>query len=189
MSKAVTIHFHAKGNPGNAVCGKKSKTLRLNKAWKRVTCKLCLRARPQKKPPIPKTKYTDKFLSVITTLAAGGHIPSYIAKALGVSESTFRAWCKVKPQVQEAFTQGRASADTKIERALFERALGYEHTETKVFSYKGQIVKENVVKHYPPSEAAMSFWLTNREPTKWKTRIEQVNKNMEVDGVDIEIIE
>jgi hypothetical protein len=65
-----------------------------------------------------------------------------------------------------------AEFDDKIEHSLAELAVGYEHPEEKVFCAQGRIIAYNTVKHYPPSEGAIKYWLGNRRPGKWSNQQE-----------------
>ena len=48
---------------------------------------------------------------------------------------------------------------------MYERACGYSHEAVKILA-NGRKVR--YTEHYPPSEAAGKFWLTNRQPKRWK---------------------
>ena len=42
----------------------------------------------------------------------------------------------------------------------------------EAFRLDGQIVKTDVIKEYPPDPTSMIFWLKNRQPEKWRDRVE-----------------
>ena len=68
-------------------------------------------------------------------------------------------------------------ADARVVQKLFERAMGYEHPETKFFTVnKGDFVQEietrETTKIYPPDVTAAIFWLKNRQPSRWRDKQE-----------------
>ena len=83
---------------------------------------------------------------------------------------------------------GKEVADRRVERALFERATGYNHPELKVFCHNGEIVTHEVNKHYPPDVTAAIHWLKVRKPSEWREVNELVVRNylhIENDGMTV----
>ena len=85
-----------------------------------------------------------------------------IADLFGIGGAMLSRWLDMYPVFKMAYDAGAKEADAQVTKSLFQRAIGYSHKETKVFLYKGEIVKENITKHYPPETAAAIFWLKNR---------------------------
>jgi len=90
-----------------------------------------------------------------------------IAKVMGVNEHTISYWKRTKPEFLEALNKGKLSKDEQVERSLFERAVGYSHSDVHISNYQGEITTTEIIKHYPPSEVACIFWLKNRQRQKW----------------------
>lgn len=67
----------------------------------------------------------------------------------------------------------RAKADDQVEKALFDRALGYTEPVTKAFVDKdgGEHQIEQDM-HVPPDVKAINMWLMNRRPADWRNRVE-----------------
>ena len=113
------------------------------------------------------------------SLALRGATDQDVADAFGVSRRTILRWQEDHPSFYEAYQRGKSIADAKIEKALFERALGYEVTETesvvdidpKTGESKPVRVKTNKRK-YPPDTMAMMYWLNNRSKGRWSQRQE-----------------
>jgi hypothetical protein len=65
---------------------------------------------------------------------------------------------------------GKAEADKRVERSLYERANGYTYDAVKIFMPAG--VKKPVYapyrEHVPPDVTAGIFWLKNRDPAHWR---------------------
>ena len=64
---------------------------------------------------------------------------------------------------------GKAEADDRVERSLYNRAVGYTFVSVKVFCSKdGVITKVPIKEHVPPDVTAQIFWLKNRKPADWR---------------------
>jgi hypothetical protein len=59
---------------------------------------------------------------------------------------------------------GKAEADNRVERSLYERANGYSYDAFKIFRTKdGDIIRAPYREHVPPDITACIFWLKNRD--------------------------
>ena len=97
-----------------------------------------------------------------------------IAKAFGIDIETLYQWKRTIPEFSEALDLGTEKADATVAKSLYHRAIGYSHEETKVFCDKGNIVREDVIRHYPPEVPAAKMWLTNRRPKQWADNVNHV---------------
>lgn len=95
----------------------------------------------------------------------------------GVSETTICNWQNAHPEFKAALTEGRAVADARVVRSLFERACGYSHPAKKIFCHQGEITEAEYTEHYPPDTTAAIFWLKNRRPEEWRDRHELTGKD------------
>lgn len=93
-----------------------------------------------------------------------------LAKAFDTTEQTINAWKKTQPEFLESLKRGKEQADAEIADKLFQRAKGYEHDDIYITQYQGRIVKERIIKYYPPDTTAAIFWLKNRQPDLWRDR-------------------
>lgn len=121
-------------------------------------------ARPGGRP----SKFPEGQDQLIKLLCEKGCTDKEMAAAFGVSEVTFNNWKKARPDFFESLKNWKSAADAKVEKALYERATGYSCPETKVFNNGGEIVTQEVIKHYPPDTAAAFIWLQNRKPDEWR---------------------
>jgi hypothetical protein len=108
-------------------------------------------------------------------LLVDGRTSKEIAENLGTSLEYVIDW--IDTDLSDHLDLLARIRDEEVERSLFMRAIGYSHPEEKVFCHQGEIIKETVMKHYPPDTAAVQFWLKNKQPEKWadtktKTEIE-----------------
>jgi hypothetical protein len=88
-----------------------------------------------------------------------------------VSLDTIQVWINQYPEFSEALKEGKAPADAKVEKSLFQRAIGYKYTEKKVIQLPdGTIRKEVTEKEVVPDVTAQIFWLKNRLPAEWRDK-------------------
>jgi hypothetical protein len=59
---------------------------------------------------------------------------------------------------------------SRVERSLYERAVGYNYEATKIFMPAGRDkpVYAPYIEHVPPDVTAGIFWLKNRDPEHWR---------------------
>jgi len=128
----------------------------------------------KKHPGGRPTKFSKDLKDRIQFLARKGLTNEEMASVFGVTRQTFFNWQTKHKEFFDALNDWKDKADSEIERSLYERAFGYTHPETKVFCNNGEIITEQVTRHYPPDPTSMIFWLKNRKPDKWrdKTNIE-----------------
>lgn len=68
---------------------------------------------------------------------------------------------------------GKEVVDVKVENALLKRALGYTYKETrKEGTPRGVQKVVEITKTVPPDVTAQIFWLKNRKPDVWRTKVE-----------------
>ena len=118
------------------------------------------------------SKYPEIDLGMIRKLAELGMTNEEIAYILGIAPSTIYEYQKEHPEFSESLKKGKAVADEKITRSLYERALGYYHKEDKIFLHEGKPVIVPTIKHYPPEVAALIYWTKNRMPGIWRDKVE-----------------
>lgn len=90
-----------------------------------------------------------------------------LAEFFGVSSGTIDYWLQHNKDFQEAVSSGRKEADSKVARALYQRAIGYNAPDTYITVIDKQIVMEPITKHYPPDPFACIKWLAIRQKDKW----------------------
>jgi hypothetical protein len=65
---------------------------------------------------------------------------------------------------------GKKEVDERVERSLYQRAVGYSYETVKVFlpyGSKGPVYAP-YVEHVPPDTTAAIYWLKNRNPAQWR---------------------
>lgn len=102
-----------------------------------------------------------------------------IAHNLGIADSTLRRWAGREEALKAVLVRGKDYVDDVIVvNAYLRRVTGYDATEyKKEFKIsrndKGEEIRELVkvteqTRHIPADPRAGEFWLTNRQPNKWK---------------------
>ena len=101
-----------------------------------------------------------------------------------MEEKTVNNWKLDHPEFLQSIKAGKEEADANVAQRLYSRALGYVAPETKIVSYEGAITDTmDIQKHYPPDPTAAIFWLKNRQPDKWRDKVDvdqNVSGNIEV---------
>lgn len=114
------------------------------------------------------SKFDKIDMDLVKKLAEYGHKDKFIHNFFGVCESTWNNWKQQHPEFLASLKCWKDKADEEVNKALFERAKGYTAIETKVFQYNGEIITQDIEKHYPPDPTAIIFWLKNRQPDMWR---------------------
>ena len=120
-----------------------------------------------------KTKYKEEYAEQAKKLCALGATDKQLADFFEVTEQTINNWKNDYPVFFESLKEAKSELDNKVERALFERAMGYSHKEDKVFNNNGEAMTVETVKRYPPDTTALIFWLKNRKPDEWRDKVTQ----------------
>ena len=118
--------------------------------------------------------YEEDFKSIdmlqAQRLVEAGHDDKFIANFFRVTTRTWNFWKKQYPDFGKNFACWKAAADSKVEKSLLKRALGFERVVTK--KNKDGVVTSESKTYYPPSDFAIKLWLTNRLPDKWQDKKE-----------------
>jgi len=118
------------------------------------------------------SSYKPEFCHLAEQHCLLGATNDDLARLFEVAPSTIDLWIKKKPEFSGAVKKGRADADAKVARSLFERACGYSHPDVHISNYQGEVTVTEVTKHYPPDTAAAFIWLKNRRPDLWRDKQE-----------------
>jgi len=122
--------------------------------------------------------YSPACIPKVKQMAQSGMTDWEISRALGISNGTFFHWKMIYPELMEASIEGKEAVDKRVERCLYEKAIGYRWVEKQQVVIIDPITGEDVIreieveKHMPPDNTAMIFWLKNRRSDLWRDRIE-----------------
>lgn len=119
------------------------------------------------------TKYDPEFHPKLAhKLALLGATDKQVADALEVCEATLNTWKKEHEAFAKQLNAGKLVADAEMAHSLYHRGLGYEHEAVKILQDKGEPVIVPYTERYPPDTAAASLWLRNRQPDKWRDKVD-----------------
>lgn len=127
----------------------KAKAPRKKTARKKAAGKTAEAApRPPKLPPHRPTDYKPEYVAIAKALCAFGATDSDLAEEFEVRRSTIHNWRATHPDFREACQVGKEAADIRVERTLYECAVGWANGA--------------------PDVMAIRFWLKNRRPHQWR---------------------
>jgi hypothetical protein len=110
------------------------------------------------------TDYKEEYCEMVENMSLLGLTDAQMAKVLLVAESTFYLWQQKFPKFSEALTRGKESADGKVAKAMYNRALGVTVVE-QALTRDGEVV--DLKKELPSDTAAAKHWLANRQRALW----------------------
>jgi len=112
--------------------------------------------------------YKPEFARIAERLCRNGATDIEVADVLGVSVRTFYRWCLLHDEFTAAVRVGKDAADDRVERALYQRAVGYDYTAEKIVTPKGggPVVMPYMM-HVPADVRAAMHWLAIRRPKPW----------------------
>lgn len=111
-----------------------------------------------------------------------------LAAFFDVAVSTIGKWLAEIPEFATAVRSGKTMADAEVASSLYRRANGCSVPATKIFMVE-ETITENMggesvttatkreryvpyTEHYPPDTGAAFIWLKNRQPGRWRDKIE-----------------
>lgn len=118
------------------------------------------------------TEYDPKHLKMVQMMCELGATDIEIAEALGINVLTLYRWRAKYPEFCKALVVGKQQADARVERSLYNRAVGYSYPALKIMQHQGMPVEVPYTEHVPPDPGAAKLWLTNRKPSEWREKVE-----------------
>lgn len=127
---------------------------------------------PERRSVGRPTLFRDEYVEQAYKLCLLGATDAELADFFEVCERTINTWKEDYPEFLQSLKAGKASADAAVAESLYKRAVGYSHPDVHVSNYQGEITVTPLTKHYPPDTGAAFIWLKNRQPHKWKDKVE-----------------
>lgn len=122
-------------------------------------------------------KYQAKFAEQARKLCELGATDQEIADFFEVDVRTIYRWKHNNEPFCQALKAGKSIVDERVERSLYQRAIGYEQDEVKIFMPAGaeEPVYANFRAKIAPDVTAAIFWLKNRRGDVWRDKSEHHN--------------
>jgi hypothetical protein len=115
------------------------------------------------------SQFDLKFIRRAELAGRAGFTDRELAELFGVSLSTIEKWRRQREEFRNVLKIGKTEADKRVERSLYERAIGYSYDTVKIIRDKhGNVTKVPYQQHVPPDVTAQIFWLKNRDPAHWR---------------------
>ena len=120
------------------------------------------------------SKYRPEFAVQAEKLCKLGATDQELADFFEVDVRTVYRWKGEHDEFCQSQKVGKVHADDRVERSLYQQAIGYEQDEVKIFMpataeapvyapYRARIA---------PNVTAAIFWLKNRRPEQWRDKPE-----------------
>jgi transposase-like protein len=115
-----------------------------------------------------KPKYQTAWARIARKACERGMTDQEVADLLGVNPSTLYRWRAQYREFSRAFRLGKELANNRVERALYERAIGYDfECEKQIMTRRGrQMLRWR--EHLPADVGAAMAYLKNRRPDRWR---------------------
>ncbi|MFZ3017134.1 MAG: hypothetical protein WA056_01605 [Gallionella sp.] len=120
------------------------------------------------------TAFRSEHSAQARKLCLLGATDADLADFFGVGEATINRWKLAHPEFRESIKSGKMDADANVAESLYRAAIGGGTlTDTKEQAdADGKVTRTKEVRQVQASVTAMIFWLKNRQPDKWRDRIE-----------------
>ena len=120
------------------------------------------------------TCYREEFAKQAAKLCLLGATDQEMADFFEVDVRTIYRWKHDHDEFCQALKGGKEVADERVERSLYQRAIGYEQDEVKIFMPGGaeKPVYAPFRAKIAPDTTAAIFWLKNRRSQEWRDKAE-----------------
>lgn len=131
------------------------------------------------------SSYKPEFAKQAEKLCELGATDEDLADFFEVSIRTISNWKTSQPEFLQALKGGKEAADQRVERSLYQKAVGYTHDAVKIFQHQGTVIEAPYREHIAPDTTAAIFWLKNRRPDLWRDR--QQHEHSGPDGKPMQV--
>ena len=126
------------------------------------------------------TLYRPDYCALAHNYCLLGATNEDLASFFGVTPRTIDNWIAGHPEFATAVREGKAVADARVARGLFQRAVGHEQKVERTVWYLGRERPVSDTLYYPPDIRACIFWLRNRQPRLWNRGSKVVEDDSDV---------
>lgn len=125
------------------------------------------------------SSYDPEFATQARKICELGATDQEIADFFDVDVRTIYRWKHDHDEFCQALKAGKDVADERVERSLYQKAIGYEQDEVKIFMPSGaaEPVYAPFRAKIAPDTTAAIFWLKNRRGADWRDKSEVHNSH------------
>lgn len=118
------------------------------------------------------SKYNEDYARQAEKLCLLGATDQELADFFEVDVRTIYRWKGDYPDFCHALKIAKEQADSRVERSLYQQAIGYEQDEVKIFMPAGaeKPVYAEFRAKVAPNVTAAIFWLKNRKSAEWRDK-------------------
>lgn len=117
------------------------------------------------------SSYDPKFADQARKLCELGATDMELAEFLGVEVRTIYRWKHEHDEFCQALIVGKEDLDNRVERSLYQRAVGYSFNSEKIWQHQGEVIRADTIEHVPPDPGAAMSWLKNRRGDVWRDKV------------------
>lgn len=121
--------------------------------------------------------FKKEYVEQARKLCRLGSTDEDLADFFKVSIRTISNWKSEHEEFLQALKAGKDEADDRVERSLYQKAVGYTHEAVHFSSFQGKVTATPYREHVPPDTTAAIFWLKNRRKEDWRDRHELTGAN------------
>lgn len=135
------------------------------------------------------TLYKAAFAKQAKKLTELGATDQEIADFFEVDVRTIYRWKHDHDEFCQSLKVGKDVADSRVERSLYQRAIGYEQDEVKIFmpAQAEKPIYAPFRAKVAPDVTAAIFWLKNRRSQEWRDK-QEVEHSGEMQVTKIELV-
>jgi hypothetical protein len=122
--------------------------------------------------PGQPTSCKPEYIELAHNYCLLGATNEVLGDFFGVTSRTVDNWTATHPDFADAVYRGRAVADARVVRTLFDHACGFSHQVSRTTLYQGVEHTITNTVSYPPDTQACMFWLRNRQHEYWQAKAE-----------------
>jgi hypothetical protein len=128
------------------------------------------------------SKFNEQLKTIVLRLSEKGLTDPAICEVIGIDQKTLLNWKKANPEFFLALKNAKNIVDDEVEDTLLNRALGrISIKKEKAFVINGIVEKVKLIEQVPPDVTACIFWLKNRQPDKWREKVDHnIEKELKV---------
>ncbi len=138
------------------------------------------------------TLYKPEFVKQAAKLCDLGATDAELASFFGVTEVTLNRWKVSHPEFCKSIKVAKEALDNRVERSLYNRAVGYTYPSEKIMTVAqgggvSSVERVKIKEHVPPDVTAQIFWLKNRRKQDWRDKVDTEITGKDGGAIQVEL--